>query len=956
MFKTLRLKIFLVVAGTVFLTTITIAFLIQREIRTTLLSTQDENARNLLDTIVLNVENEYKSLVFHKKSVLERRNSELKNITTLAIDRINEIYLLQQKGILSEREAKNRAMEEVKRMRYDDDVGYLWINDTGRPIPRMIMHPTLPELDGEILNEPRFDCALGMRKNLFVAFVDVSLEKGEGYVDYLWPKPTREGLTDEQPKISYVKLFKEWNWVIGTGVYIDDIEAETQKRLDAILAELQQTFAKVKVAQTGYMFIFNGHKEFLIHPTQAGTDGSRLLNPKTKQPILDELIESSKRPQVAFEYMWNKPAFQDEYQFLKRSYTVYYQPLDWYITVSYYHDEIEIPGNKFRIKVVYLSGIFILIALAVSFLFSKSITDPINEVVKASTSIASGNFDVSLSRSSIKEIDSLSLSLVDTGNKLKNLTQNLFEEKEQLRESEERFRFLAENMADIVWTLDRDFKTTYVSLSIKKILGFTPEERKLQTLEEMVTPESQQRLIALFVDELQSDSRPDINPERHVTVEVEYYHAQGHTVWMENSVKAFRDESGEIIGMYGSSRDITGRKRAERKIIEAMQFNEEIIAKSPIGMSIYDESGQCIAANKAIAEITGVTEEQVLKQNYRTLEAWRISGLLEMAERTLLKKAPQRKEVDGISAFGKKVVIDCQLVPLQVGKHEYLLFMTTDMTEHKKMQEMMVQSEKMLSIGGLAAGMAHEINNPLAGMIQTANVVSDRLSNLTMPANERAAERLGISMEVISSFMQERNIIDMLGNIRSAGIRAAEIVANMLSFARKSDSTFSSCDLVELFDHTIDIAGSDYDLKKKFDFRRIKIIREFEKDLPLVPCEPGKIQQVILNILRNGAEAMQDMMGMERKPQFVLRLLLEKAAGWIRIEIEDNGPGMNKATSKRIFEPFFTTKPTDRGTGLGLSVSYFIIVENHKGEMSVESNPGKGARFIIRLPLERKST
>ncbi|MDM8521878.1 PocR ligand-binding domain-containing protein [Desulfococcaceae bacterium HSG8] len=411
------------------------------------------------------------------------------------------------------------------------------------------------------------------------------------------------------------------------------------------------------------------------------------------------------------------------------------------------------------------------------------------------------------------------------------------------------------------------------------------------------------------------------------------------------------------------ARFISERKQAEEKMIEAMQFNEKIIAKSPIGMSIYDESGQCIAANQAIAEIVGASREQILQQNYRTIGPWKQAGLLDLAERALAENAPQRKEIDVISTFEKRVIVDCQLVPLRAGKRKNLLFMATDMTEYRNMQEMMIQSEKMLSVGGLAAGMAHEINNPLAGMMQTADVMSSRLTNLEMPANQRAAEKAGVSMEAIRAFMEARGIIRMMESIRASGRRAAEIVANMLNIARKSDSSFSTRSLVELLDQTVDLAGSDYDLKKKFDFRQIEIVREYEDNLPLVPCDGGKIQQVLLNILRNGAEAMQEEAENEengrrkdKKPGFTLRLTHKKETGILRIEIEDNGPGMDEAVRKRIFEPFFTSKPVGEGTGLGLSVSYFIITENHGGEMSVKSAPGRGTTFIISLPVERRKS
>jgi len=136
---------------------------------------------------------------------------------------------------------------------------------------------------------------------------------------------------------------------------------------------------------------------------------------------------------------------------------------------------------------------------------------------------------------------------------------------EALRESEGRFKFLAEKMADIIWTVNRDFQTTYVSPSIEKILGFTPEERKRQTLKEMITSGSLDKVRMMFLEELRRDEAANADPDRHVTIEVEYYRKDGSTVWMENTVKAMRDNSGAIDGLYGVSRDITERKTAEQE-------------------------------------------------------------------------------------------------------------------------------------------------------------------------------------------------------------------------------------------------------------------------------------------------------------------------------------------------------------------------------------------------------
>jgi len=306
----------------------------------------------------------------------------------------------------------------------------------------------------------------------------------------------------------------------------------------------------------------------------------------------------------------------------------------------------------------------------------------------------------------------------------------------------------------------------------------------------------------------------------------------------------------------------------------------------------------------------------------------------------------KRKKSENNEVFFEVVTI----YPLKNGNRKEAVIRIDDVTKQIRMEEILIQSEKMLSVGGLAAGMAHEINNPLAGMIQSASVLSNRLwKGLTSRPNIKAAEKSKIDIDAIQKYMEEREIPRIVDSINSSGKRIAEIVENMLSFAHKDNSVFTTENISILLDKTLELAAADYDLKKQYDFKDIKIIKEIKDNTLLIPCERSKIQQVILNILRNGAEAMSE--SRIENPQFTFRIYCERDKKSAVLEIEDNGPGIDIELRKRIFEPFFTTKPVGVGTGLGLSISYFIITENHNGEIEIESEPGRGARFIIKLPL-----
>ncbi|MCD4678737.1 MAG: PAS domain S-box protein, partial [Desulfobacula sp.] len=347
--------------------------------------------------------------------------------------------------------------------------------------------------------------------------------------------------------------------------------------------------------------------------------------------------------------------------------------------------------------------------------------------------------------------------------------------------------------------------------------------------------------------------------------------------------------------------------------------------------------------------IIGLTPEQFSPEFQADGEssAKKIEQLLE----TLHQKGSILFEWSNIrkNAIVFDVEISLTLIELLAGTH--IVAIIRDITQRKRLQDMMLQNEKMSSIGGLAAGMAHEINNPLAGIIQNIEVALNRMNEHNQ-ANQAMAEKLDFSLDQMSVYLEKRGIKRFLTSARMAGDKAAKIVSNMLSFSYQGESHLEPADICELLDLTIELAQNDYDLKKSYDFRLIDIKKEYETNVPKILCEKTKIQQVFFNLLKNGAQAMTEHLKTNvenHKMMFSLRI--KKQGPDICIDIEDNGPGMDDALIGQIFEPFFTTKAVGVGTGLGLWVSYFIIHENHKGSISVESTPDQGSCFKILLPI-----
>ena len=268
----------------------------------------------------------------------------------------------------------------------------------------------------------------------------------------------------------------------------------------------------------------------------------------------------------------------------------------------------------------------------------------------------------------------------------------------------------------------------------------------------------------------------------------------------------------------------------------------------------------------------------------------------------------------------------------------------TDITERKRTQELLLESEKMRTLAGLAAGMAHEINNPLTGVIGNAQVMAERLT-LDCPATMEAAQAHGLDPSHLKQFLDQREILEILDSIRIAGDRAAEVVRNMLLFSRRDEPHQSSMNLNDLIEQTLSLAGTDRELQA--GLARGQVIKLYDSQALEVPCHRQQMQQVILNLLRNAVQAMEGN-PLERPP--ILTIRTGRRGPGIVLEIEDNGPGIPPEIRARIFEPFYTTKPVGKGTGLGLFLCYHIVTYNHNGQLTVDSVPGSSTRFTIVLP------
>lgn len=392
--------------------------------------------------------------------------------------------------------------------------------------------------------------------------------------------------------------------------------------------------------------------------------------------------------------------------------------------------------------------------------------------------------------------------------------------------------------------------------------------------------------------------------------------------------------------------EIRVRRRIEKKLTGFQNYLNNIINSMPSALIAADESLQVTQWNQQASLLSGTPLEEARGKPIR--QAFAALAPFEPQ----IRHAALRQEIQTVERVSwphadRLHHYELTCYPLVGGDGLGVVIRIDDITQRLSLEELMVQSEKMRSVGGLAAGMAHEINNPLGAITHNIQNIRRRLSS-TLDKNNEAAEQVAVPLDKINQYLEIRHIPQLLDNIQQASSRAARIVSHMLGFTRMSNRQLAETNLPALIEQALAIADNDFDLADGFDFRAIEIVRDLDPQLERVPCIGNELEQVLLNLLKNAAQAIHQRP--ERGPGRVI-LRTRRNPPWAEIQVEDNGGGMPEAVRRRIFEPFFTTKEVGQGTGLGLFVSYFIITNNHKGQMEVQSSLGQGSLFTLRLPL-----
>ncbi|MCG8615319.1 MAG: response regulator [Desulfobacterales bacterium] len=506
----------------------------------------------------------------------------------------------------------------------------------------------------------------------------------------------------------------------------------------------------------------------------------------------------------------------------------------------------------------------------------------------------------------------------------------------------------------LIQVLDHDFALIILDVQMPEMDGY-------EVAEILKSDETTENIPIIFVTAVDRDDTKEL--KGYGTGAVDFIFKPLNEFILLSKVKVFlesyRIKSGLEDLVAQRTKDLSEANRelkeqiehnieASRELEKSKAYLSNVINAISSCLISVDEQGKIVDLNQEAQKVSGVSMPDAVDKHLS--EIFPFSGeLINDVEKALASRTPAERSHVSVYKDGKLFIKNFAIYPIRFYESKGAVIRVDDVTEQVKLDEIMIQSEKMLSIGGLATGMAQEINGPLAGIIQNSQVIKNRFKE-DIEANTTAARECGTTLDAITCYMETRGVFHLMDSMLASGVQAAHIVENMLSFTRKSEGLTKNEDLAEVLEKTLALAENDDHLQHQYDFGAILIEKSFQPDMPQVPCQANKIQQVLLNILKNGAQAMAELKGLGetvRKFAITLRITPDNHA---EITIRDNGPGMTQDLAKKIFDPFFTTRKY--GAGLGLAISYYIIHDDHNGALTVETAPGKGACFIMTLPLQ----
>jgi histidine kinase len=553
-----------------------------------------------------------------------------------------------------------------------------------------------------------------------------------------------------------------------------------------------------------------------------------------------------------------------------------------------------------------LAGAIFLVTSAIIFLFQlRFVNQPIRKLIDGTRSIAKG---VHPSRVDIDQDDEMG----ELAIAINKMSEKIAEKQAELNEQRDEYQTLFEKAPCLITVQDRNYKLLRYNHEFAKQFDPQPGEHCYHSYKGQ-----DQKCVNCPVERAFEDGQTHYGEETGINKDG----TPAHWILRASPIK---NAKGEIVAAMEMSLDITQRKQLEEQLEKSEKKYHEIFNNMPNPVFVLDlASLKILDCNESVRPVYGFDKDEIINRSFLDLfiEKDRVEYASKLKNVSMINQAKQQNK------NGKTLFVNIRISPSDYSGNKVLLVSTSDITKRLETEQQLIQASKMATLGEMATGVAHELNQPLS-VIKTASSFSIKKINKNEP----------IEAEIL---------FNILTKIDSNVDRATKIINHMRQFARKSEMDLEKVQVNDVLERAFEI------FSQQLKVRGIKVIWRIEKKLPKIHADPGRLEQVFINLLLNARDAIEDKWGNQEPKSSEKKIILKTArdAHNVICEVCDTGIGISESISDKIFEPFFTTKEVGKGTGLGLSISYGIV-NDCGGSIKVVPNKPEGACFVLQFPLQ----
>ena len=548
--------------------------------------------------------------------------------------------------------------------------------------------------------------------------------------------------------------------------------------------------------------------------------------------------------------------------------------------------------------------VFLTTSAVIIFFVLRFVKRPIGKMIDGTRRIANGEY---LSRIDVDQVDEMGqLSLA-----IDRMSKKIGEKQAELNRQRDEYQNLFERVPCIITVQDRNYKLIRYNREFDN--KFKPKSGDYCYA---AYKGRQEKCVICPVEKTFEDGLSHFSEEKGISKDGTPTHWVVHTAPIKN-------EKGEIVAAMEMNLDVTTIKLLEEELKKSEKKYHAIFDNIPNPVFVLDmDTLEILDCNVSVELVYGYPKEEILRSSF--LRLFRPEEQDHYAK--MIKNSNVMNQVRHLNKNGSTIFVNIRVSPSEYPGRKVLLVTTSDITQRLETEQQLIQASKMATLGEMATGVAHELNQPLS-VIKTA-------SRFFM---KKIHKKEKIENDVLFTMAEE---------IDSYVDRATKIINHMRQFGRKSDVTLEKVQINALLKRAHEI------LSQQLKVRGIEVVWDLEQDLPLVMGDPDRLEQVFINLLINARDAIDERWRSQpdQKGEKTIKLITRSNTAEITVEIRDTGVGIPDSVLERIFEPFFTTKKVGQGTGLGLSISYGII-KDCKGSLQAVSGNDHGARFIIKFPI-----